>query len=100
MSHSERITVGDRGRIVLPAPVRSKLGLTPGTRLALTIETDGSLRLRPYRAVADQARGLYSQVREKRGSLVDDLLEDRARRPHARPALGAGARDHARAVHG
>jgi AbrB family looped-hinge helix DNA binding protein len=76
MSHTEQVTIGDRGRLVLPASIRSALGLTVGTRLLLTAEDDGSLRLRPYRIVADQTRGLYADL-AKRGSLVDELLQDR-----------------------
>jgi AbrB family looped-hinge helix DNA binding protein len=76
MSHTELVTIGDRGRLVLPASVRSALGLRPGTRMLLSTEDDGSLRLRPYRAVADESRGLFGDL-TKRGSLVDQLLYER-----------------------
>jgi AbrB family looped-hinge helix DNA binding protein len=76
MPHTEQVTIGDRGRLVLPASVRSALGLKPGTRMLLSTEDDGSLRLRPYRAVADESRGLFADLAEK-GSLVDDLLAQR-----------------------
>jgi AbrB family looped-hinge helix DNA binding protein len=75
MAHTEQITVGERGRIVLPSAIRTELGITPGTRMVLSTEPDGSLRLRPYRAVADQSRGLYADTGS--GSLVDELLADR-----------------------
>ena len=76
MSRKETIVVGDRGRIVLPSSVRSELRLKPGTRMVLSTEEDGSLRLRAYRTVADQGRGLYAEL-GKDGSLVDELLEER-----------------------
>lgn len=76
MSHTERVTIGDRGRLVLPSSIRSALGLTPGTRMLLSTEADGSLRLRPYRAVADESRGLFADLTED-GSLVDELLSER-----------------------
>ncbi len=76
MSHTEQVTIGDRGRLVLPASVRAALGLKPGTRMLLSTEDDGSLRLRPYRAVADGSRGLFAGLAEK-GSLVDELLAER-----------------------
>lgn len=76
VSHNSYVTLGDRGRIVLPASVRSELGLKPGSRMLLTTEDDGSLRLRPYRAVADEARGLFAELTAG-GSLVDELLADR-----------------------
>ncbi|MDO8210395.1 AbrB/MazE/SpoVT family DNA-binding domain-containing protein [Conexibacter sp. CPCC 206217] len=78
MAHAERhVTVGDRGRLVLPAAVRSQLGLEPGTRMLLTTEPDGSLRLRPYRAVADRHRGILGAANGP--SLVDELIAERRR---------------------
>jgi len=76
MSHTEEVTMGDRGRLVVPSSVRSALGLKPGTRMLLSTEEDGSLRLRPYRSVADENRGLFANLREG-GSLVDELLDER-----------------------
>lgn len=76
MSHTERIVIGDRGRLVLPASVRSALGLEAGTQMLLTTEADGSVRLRPYRAVADANRGLFAGL-SRSHSLVDELLVER-----------------------
>lgn len=76
VSHKEQVTLGERGRLVLPASVRSALGLGPGTRMLLSTEDDGSLRLRPYRTVADQSRGLFADLAEG-GSLVDELFAER-----------------------
>jgi hypothetical protein len=56
--------------------VRSALGLKRGTRMLLSTEKDGSLRLRPYRTVADESRGLFANLTED-GSLLDELLADR-----------------------
>jgi AbrB family looped-hinge helix DNA binding protein len=78
MSHGQfEVVVGDRGRIVLPAAVRSRLGLGPGTRMLLSTEPDGSLRLKPYRVVADQGRGLLAGLASAGGSLVDELVAER-----------------------
>jgi AbrB family looped-hinge helix DNA binding protein len=80
MSHQEhRIVVGDRGRVVLPSRVRTELGLEPGSRLLLSTEKDGSLRLRPYRSVADQNRGMLAELAPAGKSMVDELLADRRR---------------------
>lgn len=85
MAHAERhVTIGERGRVVLPAAVRSQLGLAAGTRMLLTTEPDGSLRLRPYRAVADRHRGIL--VRPGDGSAVDELLRERRREAAAEDA--------------
>jgi AbrB family looped-hinge helix DNA binding protein len=76
MAHAERqITVGERGRVVLPSAVRAELNLKPGTRMLLSTEKDGSLRLRPYRVVAEQSRGLLRDL--PGGSMVDELLAER-----------------------
>jgi hypothetical protein len=44
--------------------------------MLLSTEEDGSLRLRPYRAVADEARGIFADLAAER-SLVEELLADR-----------------------
>jgi AbrB family looped-hinge helix DNA binding protein len=76
MTHIEtRVTVGERGRVVLPSAVRRELDLKPGTHMLLSTENDGSLRLRPYRAVAEQNRGLLRDLHG--GSMVDGLLAKR-----------------------
>jgi AbrB family looped-hinge helix DNA binding protein len=72
---TSQVIVGDRGRLVLPAAIRSELGLTAGSRLLVSAESDGSLRLRPYRAVANAGRGLLAGLGP--GSMVDELLEER-----------------------
>lgn len=78
MFHADRqVVVGDRGRVVLPADVRSELGIEAGTRMLLSTERDGSLRLRPYRVVADQNRGLLADLAPAEVSMVDELLAER-----------------------
>jgi AbrB family looped-hinge helix DNA binding protein len=78
MSHTARqIVVGDRGRVVLPSEVRLELGLEPGSRLLLSTEQDGSLRLRPYRSVANQNRGMLVGVAPVGESMVEELLSER-----------------------
>ncbi len=80
MSHMEQqVVIGDRGRVVLPSKVRAKLGLKPGSRMLLSAEEDGSLRLRPYRAVADQSRGLLAALAPASDSMVDELVAERRR---------------------
>jgi AbrB family looped-hinge helix DNA binding protein len=76
MAHIEgRVTVGERGRVVLPSAVRRELDLKPGTHMLLSTEQDGSVRLRPYRAVAEQSRGLLRDLPGE--SMVDELLAER-----------------------
>lgn len=61
---------------MLPSSVRAALGLKAGTVMLLSTEEDGSLRLRPYRAVVDEGRGLLADL-AKDGPLVDELLAER-----------------------
>lgn len=80
MAHITReIVVGDRGRVVLPADIRSALGLKPGSRMLLDAEDGGVLRLRPYRSVADQGLGMLADLSPRGVSMVDELLEERRR---------------------
>jgi len=81
MSQFSRVTIGDRGRLMLPSKVRSALGLKQGSQMLLSTEPDGSLRLRPYGVVAEESRGLYADPTQD-GSLVDGLLADRRAEAH------------------
>ena len=80
MAHSRhKVVVGDRGRVVLPSEVRAEMDLKPGTPMLLSTEPDGSLRLRPYRAVAESNRGMLADIAPAEESLVDELLAERRR---------------------
>jgi AbrB family looped-hinge helix DNA binding protein len=73
MSGTYTVVVGDRGRIVVPADVRERAGLTAGTTLVL-LETPAGLvlmtRAQLRERVQDELAGL---------DLVGDLLADRRR---------------------
>ncbi len=68
--------LGARGRLVLPAPIRKRLGLKEGDRLVLTLEPDGTLRLTSLREQVKKLRGLLKDLAPGR-SLVDELIRDR-----------------------
>ncbi len=70
------VHLGARGRLILPAPVRKRLGLKEGDRLVLTLESDGSLRLASLREQVRKLRGLLKDLAPGR-SLVDELIRDR-----------------------
>lgn len=80
MSGSYPVVMGDRGRLVVPAELRERLHLDPGTPLVF-VETGRGLVL----ATRDQVKAL---VRESlRGAdLVDELLADRRRAAAAEDA--------------
>ncbi|HEX5947100.1 MAG TPA: AbrB/MazE/SpoVT family DNA-binding domain-containing protein [Acidimicrobiales bacterium] len=73
MSGTHMVTVGDRGRIVVPAEVRARAGLAEGTPLIL-LETPTGLVL----LTRDQLR---TRVRDELAGLdlVTELLADRRR---------------------
>lgn len=78
VAHAERqVIVGDRGRLVLPADVRAELGIEAGTRMLVSAERDGSVRMRPYRSVAAANRGLLADLAPAGKSMVDELLAER-----------------------
>ncbi len=70
------LTVGDRGRLVLPASVRRDLGLKKGDRVSLKVDADGEMRLISFREAARRARGMYAHLAPGR-SLVDELIAER-----------------------
>ena len=44
------VTVSDKGQVVIPAAIRRRLGIEPGTRLDFELEGD-TIRVRPLRTV-------------------------------------------------
>lgn len=78
MVHKEHfsITLGERGRLVLPAGLRQRLNLQPGDRLIATDDDEGGIRLVSARDLARQLRGLYANLAPER-SLVDELIAER-----------------------
>ncbi len=69
------VQLGDRGRLVLPAPLRRALGLQEGDQLVLELE-DGSVRLLPARTVAGRFEGAF-RGRYGGRSLAEELLAER-----------------------
>lgn len=86
MCHTEKmngtypVVMGDRGRLVIPAELRDRLGLHPGSPLIM-LDTPQGVVL----ATRDQAKDL---VRDKlRGlDLVGELLADRRKQAAAEDA--------------
>jgi AbrB family looped-hinge helix DNA binding protein len=73
-----RLTLGTRGRLVLPAPVRNRLDLREGDQLVLAIEADETMRLSSPRSQGEQLEGTYRDVAPRR-SLADELIVERRR---------------------
>ena len=77
-NQSEQYTLylGARGRIVLPASVRSQLGLKDGDCLVLTVEADGSLRLVSLSKQVRKLQGIFKDIAPG-VSLADELIQER-----------------------
>lgn len=73
MSGTHTVTVGDRGRIVVPADVRTRAGLTEGTPLVL-LETPDGLVLMTREQLRRRVRGELAGL-----DLVTQLLDERRR---------------------
>ncbi|HLI31213.1 MAG TPA: AbrB/MazE/SpoVT family DNA-binding domain-containing protein [Solirubrobacteraceae bacterium] len=73
------ITLGDRGRMVLPSPVRRELHLDAGTQLLVQAQPDGSVCLLPFRAAAEHGVGLAAKLGPRKGSAVAALAAERRR---------------------
>lgn len=93
MAHAEHemgsdhysVTVGARGRVVLPASLRERLGIGEGDRIVLAVQSDGSVRMTSLREVIRGMEGIYAHLAPDR-SLVDELIAERreeARREEA-----------------
>lgn len=73
MSGTHAVVVGDKGRIVVPAEVRDRAGLSVGTPLVL-LETPNGLVLLTRSQLRDRVRAELDGL-----DLVGDLLTDRRR---------------------
>jgi AbrB family looped-hinge helix DNA binding protein len=69
------LVLGKQGRLVIPASIRTALGLAPGDRLHLHV-TGRRLVLERQRDAVAELRALAAEVPTNR-SLVEELLADR-----------------------
>jgi AbrB family looped-hinge helix DNA binding protein len=70
------IRAGERGRLVLPAALRKRIGLQEGDRLVITVEGDNSLRLISLSQQIQKAQGLFKDIAPG-VSLADELIQER-----------------------
>lgn len=71
----QKVTISEKGQIIIPSVLRKRYGLQKGDKLAVE-ETDGAILLRPLAAhpLLD-LRGKYKG--SGRGKLTDALLQER-----------------------
>ena len=77
MSSVSMITVGNKGRIVVPKRIRQLVGLEEGVRVAAFVDDLGRVVLETPEAVKARIRLRASQSGDAEGSAVDQLLEER-----------------------
>ncbi|MGH3267158.1 MAG: AbrB/MazE/SpoVT family DNA-binding domain-containing protein [Trebonia sp.] len=70
----------DRGRLVLPAALRRRLGLGVGDEVTISEEADGVLRLQSRRAAA---RALIGSAGRAERSVLEELRAERRRQAAA-----------------
>ena len=73
MSDTFTVTVGPKGRVVIPAPLRHEVGVALGDQLVALADGDGILLL-PRAAVKARLRRMFADVG---ASMTDDLLRER-----------------------
>ena len=69
-------SVAARGRVVIPASVRERLGWHEGNQIVLTVQPDGSLRMRSARQVVEGTAGIFRHLAQGQ-RLVDELIAER-----------------------
>lgn len=70
------VTVGARGRIVLPAALRSKLRIRTGHELLLSLDESGAVTLRSLGDEVDRAMGMCAHLKRGR-SMTRELIRER-----------------------
>lgn len=75
--HSYTITLGARGRIVLPAELRARKQWREGERLRMFEEEDGTLRLMTVDEALDRMTGMHAHLVPPGISIVDEFLAER-----------------------
>jgi AbrB family looped-hinge helix DNA binding protein len=78
MDVEERYTLvlGERGRLVLPAKLRQRLGLDHGDRLIIMLDAAGGFRAVSAREQARRLNGMYRELAPGR-SLAEELIAER-----------------------
>ena len=73
MSDTRILSIGPKGRVVIPVEIRRQLGLEEGSQLVAVLEGDGVLLL-PRSAVKQRLRGLFAGDTT---SLAGELIAER-----------------------
>ncbi|MGH9414709.1 MAG: AbrB/MazE/SpoVT family DNA-binding domain-containing protein [Terriglobales bacterium] len=78
--------VDNAGRVLIPAELRERLGLTPGARLTLRTSADGAVEVRSQAAAVRAGQAYFRQFRKPGELLSEELIRER----HAQAAREYG----------
>ncbi|HLI59762.1 MAG TPA: AbrB/MazE/SpoVT family DNA-binding domain-containing protein [Solirubrobacteraceae bacterium] len=79
----------ERGRLVLPAAMRRRLGLRAGDEVTISEQEDGTLRVQGRQAAA---RALIGSAGRAQSSVLEELRADRQRQAAAEDEAAARPR--------
>lgn len=74
-----QVQLGNRGRLVLPAQVREKLGLHAGDRLVLIVDESGEMRLVSLRQQVEKCMGMFKDIVPPGKLVSEELIAERRR---------------------
>ncbi len=73
------VTVSSKGWVVIPAPVRKKIGLRPGMKVAVT-EEEGRIVITPqYKDSVDRLYGVLAEGESLTEALLAERRQDKNR---------------------
>lgn len=75
MTYNARLISG--GKVVIPAELRRKLGLSAGDVLVFEEDDAGQVVLKPYRQVVREIQDQMSKYKRPGASAVEELLAER-----------------------
>lgn len=75
MSDTNVVSVGPKGRVVIPAPIRRELRIVEGSELVAMVE-GGAVVLLPRSEVKRRLRSMFAGVQS---SLAQELISERRR---------------------
>src|SRR5262245_14314741 len=74
-----QVSMGERGRLVLPAEIRERLGIRQGDPLALILESDGTVLLKTREVALNDLQGSFKHLAPSDHYASDDLIAERRR---------------------
>ncbi len=74
----QHVAMASNGRLVIPANVRSELGMQDGGNFIVHVQ-NGQIRLEPIHAAVARAQAIVRHYVPETASLVGELTEDRRR---------------------